>query len=265
MFAHNLSITVTFETSTCQERAHHLACQLGLPVSAKPGIDPACLCTLYVTEHRLELVLIQGTILNRIFSEFVTGPLGYRRRHGGGKNQAIARAVGLRLYAQPITVLDVTAGLGKDGFILASLGCTVRLVERSPIMAALLQNGLQRAAGDQTLAPIIHSLHVIQADAIQILQGLSTNEFPDVIYVDPMFPVRTKSALPKIEMRIISALVGPDNDADTLLFLALQKAKKRVVVKRPIGAPSLSEHIPSFVVEGKSNRYDVYLTNQNSI
>ena len=42
-------------------------------------------------------------------------------------------------------MLDATAGLGRDAFVLASLGCQVTLIERVPAVAALLENGIERA------------------------------------------------------------------------------------------------------------------------
>jgi 16S rRNA (guanine1516-N2)-methyltransferase len=190
--------------------------------------------------------------------DFIGGALGYRRVKGGGKNQAIARAVGLKSSLKP-TVLDVTAGLGRDAFILASLGCEVHMIERSPVLAKALQAGLDRALQDPKIAEIIGRMTLKLADAKDILAGLQPDNYPDVIYIDPMFPEENKSALNKIEMRTIREIVGDDNDADLLLTLALGKAKKRVVVKRSRKALPLGGVVPSFVIGGKSSRYDVYL------
>ena len=81
---------------------------------------------------------------------------------------------------------------------------------------------------------------------------------PDVIYLDPMFPVRSKSAQVKKEMRIFHQLVGADPDSDSLLDAALSQARYRVVVKRPRIAPALANTPPNYTLEGKSNRYDIY-------
>lgn len=217
-----------------------------------------------VADQSLELIVTDGSSVTRLSAEFVKGPLGYRRRHGGGRSQAIARAVGLRTYkgSGPLTVYDVTAGLGRDAFVLATLGCSVHLVERSPIIGALLLDGLARAAnsGDPDLVAVVGSMQVTIGEAAQFLEALPEENLPEVIYLDPMFPVHSKDALNKIEMRIIREIVGPDEDADRLLKIALSKAKRRVVVKRPAAAPPLLGLTPSFLVQGKSNRYDVYLS-----
>lgn len=215
---------------------------------------------LCVRENRLELVFEQDKTTHAIFAEFLSGPVRYRWLKGGGRNQAIAKAVGLKSGGAQVTVLDATAGLGRDAFILASLGCRVQLVERSPLIAALLIDGLLRARHDEKGAEVVRSMAVVVSDAKKILEAITPENSPDVVYLDPMFPHQGKSALTKIEMRLIRSIVGDDNDAELLLPLALTKARKRVVVKRQRHAPNLSGGSPSFVVKGKSNRYDVYLT-----
>lgn len=215
---------------------------------------------LKVIKDRLELIIADGKVTHTIFAEFLTGPLGYRCRKGGGKNQAIARAVGLKSCKGQMTVLDATAGLGRDAFILASLGCKVQLVERSPIIAKLLLDGLTRAKQDQKAAQVVERMDVVIEDAKKVLEALTLDNCPDVVYLDPMFPHQDKSALAKIEMRLIRQVVGDDFDADALLSIALKRTQKRVVVKRARHAPALAGSAPSFVIEGKSNRYDIYLT-----
>ncbi len=83
-------------------------------------------------------------------------------------------------------------------------------------------------------------------------------EPPQVIYLDPMFPHRDKSALVKKEMRVFRPLVGDDLDAPALLEAALALATHRVVVKRPRKAPIIDGPKPSHGLEGKSSRYDIY-------
>jgi 16S rRNA (guanine1516-N2)-methyltransferase len=211
--------------------------------------------TLEFRDDRLQVVWENSTIS----AEFLKGPLGYRLHRGGGKTQAIARAVGLRTYKEKLRVFDVTAGLGRDAFVLASLGVKVQAVERSPLIAMLFLDGLRRARENPKLQSTVDAIELIVGDAKQVLKHIEGVQCPDVVYIDPMFPLRDSSALTKIDMRILREIVGDDQDADALLPLALTKAARRVVVKRPRQAPSLLGISPSFIVEGKANRYDVYL------
>ncbi len=196
-----------------------------------------------------------------IEAEFAQGSVAHRRQFGGGKGQQIAKAVGLSKGFIP-HVLDATAGLGKDAFVLASLGARMTLLERSPIVHALLENGLMRGRGyaeyneDVDLAEILGRMQLIEADSGTYLAD--TDEMFDVVYLDPMFPERKKSALVKKEMRVFHDIVGADEDADRLLDLAMDRAKYRVVVKRPRIAPDLANTPPAYRLEGKSSRFDVY-------
>jgi 16S rRNA (guanine1516-N2)-methyltransferase len=194
-----------------------------------------------------------------IMVSFTSPTMTYRIKHGGGRSQALARAVGLKKGWQP-TVIDATAGFGRDGFILACLGCHVHMLERSPILAALLEDALQRAIESGQVSEIIKKrLRFTETDSIDFLQKLQQEDYPDVIYLDPMYPVRTKSSLVKKEMRILRGLAGNDKDANDLLTIALACARKRVVVKRPRLAATLSGWAPSHQITGKTSRFDVYL------
>ncbi len=188
--------------------------------------------------------------------DFVLGALAHRRLFGGGSGQLIARAVGLSPGVRP-TLLDATAGLGRDAFVLANLGCEVDLIERHPLIAALLDDGLQRLCVEPELAAIASRMRLRQGDAIQLMRGWA-EAVPQVIYLDPMFPHRDKTSLVKKEMRLFRPLVGDDNDAPTLLVEALRLATHRVVVKRPRQAPAIAGEAPSYALRGKSSRFDVY-------
>jgi len=197
-----------------------------------------------------------------IRADFHGPTVTYRRQKGGGKGQMIAKAVGLRSGVTP-HVLDATAGLGGDAFVLASLGCQMTLLERVPAVRGLLEDGLVQARRfsaeqDPGLLEVLERMTLVEADSLNYLREISEAERPDVVYLDPMFPVRTKSAMVKKEMRVFHSLVGVDSDADGLLEAALLCARYRVVVKRPRIAPALCGPPPSHVLEGKSNRYDVY-------
>jgi len=190
-----------------------------------------------------------------VFVDFASGAVAHRRKFGGGKGQSIAKAVGLKSGVK-LHVIDATAGLGRDAFVLASLGCHVDMVERSPIAAALLEDGLDRALLDAEIGGWVQErLQLTHASGYDYLQQHKA----DVVYLDPMFPHKKKSALVKKEMRVFQGVVGADSDADALLDVALAAAKYRVVVKRPDYAPFLNDKKPSMSIKTKKNRFDVYV------
>ncbi|MEL0659344.1 class I SAM-dependent methyltransferase [Psychromonas arctica] len=190
-----------------------------------------------------------------VFVDFASGAVAHRRKFGGGKGQSIAKAVGIKAGIE-LHVIDATAGLGRDAFVLASLGCKVDMVERSSIAAALLQDGLERAYLDSEIGEWMQQrMRLTHASGYEYLQ----NNQADIVYLDPMFPHKKKSALVKKEMRVFQGVVGADLDADDLLDVALAAAKYRVVVKRPDYAPFLNDKKPSMSINMKNNRFDVYV------
>lgn len=213
---------------------------------------------LLYSEGCLKLVKLDEPKLNGIYVDFIHGTLAHRRQFGGGRSEAIAKAIGIKGNTLP-SVIDVTAGLGRDAFVIASLGCSVRMIERHPVVAALLADGLSRGYQDENIGCWLkHRLTLIHASSITRLSGISPA--PDVVYIDPMYPHRKKSALVKKEMRLFRDLVGNDDDADQLLKPALQLAKKRVVVKRPDYAPPLLNANPQTSIKTKNHRFDIYIT-----
>ncbi len=186
--------------------------------------------------------------------DFLSGKVRHRYLFGGGQGQLIARAVGVKKLKLP-TVLDLTAGLGQDAFVLAALGCHVTMLERCDFIAKLLDDGLKRLSAHPDFASF--PLKLIQADSREYLRQL--DESPDVIYLDPMYPDTGNTALNKKEMRVLRELVGDDVDAQEVFELALTKAKKRVVVKRPRKGQYLTARKPDIEFLGKSSRFDVYL------
>ncbi len=180
-------------------------------------------------------------------------------RFGGGRGQALAKAVGLKNGKNP-DIVDATAGLGRDAFLLASLGSHVTLIERNEKMHGFLKDGLDKAdkAGG-VYSEIISRMVLIYGDAKDLLPSLN----PEVILVDPMHPPRSKSAQVKKEMRQIREIVGTDPDAHELMKIALNVAKSRVVLKWPLRAEPIENIIaPSYQIAGKSTRYDVFMRGQ---
>ena len=243
-------ITVVAECPSRQIEAENLATHLA-------GVTCAAPFALVWTPEHLELRKLDEPTLGAVYVDFAEGAVAHRRKFGGGRGQSIAKAVGLKSGLNPL-VVDATAGLGRDAFVLASLGCQVVMLERSPIVAALLADGLARAYQDPEIGDWMRQrMSLRHGSALSQLQQLEFR--PDVVYLDPMFPHKKKSALVKKEMRVFQSLVGPDRDADALLPAALAVASKRVVVKRPDYAGWLNEHQPSSCIETKSNRFDLYI------
>lgn len=211
---------------------------------------------LQVNDQYLELIKLDEPKLGAIRVDFVEGAVAHRRKFGGGRGQDIAKAVGLKHGFTP-HVLDATAGLGRDAFVLASLGCKVSMIERMPVVAALLEDGLSRAELSADIGEMVtEQMSLIHASSISDMSEVNQ---PDVVYLDPMYPHREKSAAVKKEMRVFQSLVGEDLDADALLAPALELAKYRVVVKRPSYAPPLDGKKPSTEIKMKKNRFDVYV------
>ncbi|MGS2718508.1 class I SAM-dependent methyltransferase [Eionea flava] len=249
----------------CLAQAQNLAQQLDYPLLPQ---SPAVLSTdnfvLHVTTQGICLQATGKKAAGPIMVDFVAGENAHRRQFGGGKGQMIAKAVGVKGASRP-AVLDITAGLGQDGFVLATLGCHVTLIERSAIVHTLLNDGLERAhlSQDPEVQHVLSRMCCHYAQSSEYLQGLT--DPVDVIYFDPMFPERTSKAAVNKSMKAFHTLVGRDDDAGKVLALALASAQYRVVVKRPRKAPAIHTQYPelalpapNLVFEGKSTRFDVY-------
>lgn len=191
--------------------------------------------------------------------EFGSAAMRHRRR--GGQNELLGKAVGVGKKT-PLRVLDGTAGLGKDSFILADLGCEVLLCERSPLVAELLASGLDvaSASADMWLLDVIRRMTLSSGDVREVNEAQL--KAIDTIYLDPMFPARGKSASVKKEMALFQALLESGEtvaDGDQVLSWALEQDVARIVVKRPASAPALAGQKPSHIIAGKAIRYDVYV------
>lgn len=169
-------------------------------------------------------------------------------------HELLVRAARVRGVDEP-TAVDATAGLGEDSLLLAAAGFSVTLCERDRAIAALLADALARAADNPQLATIVSRMTLVRADSTEVLASLP--EPPDVVYLDPMFPGRTKSAAVKKKFQLLHRLEPPCEDASELLAAAVSACPRKVVVKRPVKAEPLAGVRPSYVVAGKAVRYDV--------
>ena len=257
--------------------AARLSVDLGLPLIERPrktGWD----ALVAVTGSRVELRVLRGDPSLRGGRAVSVDLTKVDATSGAGRSlkQPIAKAIGRKRMADPPPlVLDATAGWGEDAWLLASLGCRVLAVERSPLVAALLRDGLLRAGAANP--DVLARCHLVRADARHLLRRLARAghsgrgddgddvppelggfRTPDVVYLDPMFPPGRKAAERK-PMRVLRRLVGDDADAAELLHWALRVAQRRVVVKRPSHADPLGDMKPTTTHKGKAARYDVYV------
>lgn len=233
--------------------AAELAVALSLPLLADQEVQPHLLLLAY-RDGRLQLEPADRSS-GAVWVDFAGGASRHRLQGGA---DLVVRAIRGRSKGS-LWVVDATAGLGRDAFVLAARGFQVTMIERSPLVAALLADGLQRAA--QSAEPLVAEaaarLTLCCADAVEWLRG-ATASAPDVIYLDPMFPDERKSALPKKEMRLFQRLLAHGDDGPALLHAALQRASRRVVVKRPPKGPPLGGVLPAYVLAGKAVRFDVH-------
>ena len=235
----NVSFAVGFDDESLRLQALALAQQFNVP------LDNQMLPRLCVTQDKL-ILLAEGYA--PLFADFTAKTIV--RRQQAGKAQGLIRACKPK---DGLCILDATAGWGRDSAILASFGAEVIMLERQPIMFALLTDALTRLSQQASTSLNLSLIHI---DAMTYLQHLSVAEYPDVIYIDPMHPVRQKSALVKKDMQVLQQLIGADDDVACLLQQAQLVARERVVLKwpqrlAPIGTPNYS-------IQGKTVRFDVY-------
>ena len=254
-------ISISYTSDELKEKAENFAKSVGYPLELAHTNEVTSPINLNYTNEFVELCDKEKNI--SIHIDFISGDLAHRQKFGGGRGQSIAKAIGLKQGASPPSVLDATAGLAKDAYVLACLSCSMTLVERSPVIVELIKDAIHRAEDDEHFKTILEKgFEVINQSSIEYLTKLSSEQnatLPDVIYLDPMYPDKRKSASVKKNMQILQKLLGKDEDTQELLNAALNVAKKRVVVKRPKGAENLTELKPTYTVESKKTRYDVYI------
>jgi len=251
-------VRIIVKTSSNQDRilAYRLAHTLGLP-EPRCSYEPVPFFLFY-NEGRLELSENSSTPHNNLFVDFLSGRSWFRFKSDLTIRQPLAKAIGIKPGVRP-SVCDATAGFGSDAFVFAALGCSVTMFERSPIMWALLDDGLRRASGDKQVGEWVKNrMTLIKGDAINYIDSMKM--YFDTIYLDPMFPHRSKSALNKRYMRVLRSIVGDGDDSSMLLETAKKAARRRVAVKRPKMAKPINFQEPSFCVNSKKGRYDIYLT-----
>jgi 16S rRNA (guanine1516-N2)-methyltransferase len=249
-------IAVSFNgDAALKSRAEELARELALPLVMTGTADSDL--QLVLTAERLELRDCRDLRLGPVQADF--SHLDLRPYSANlSRRQPLARAFGKKTRV----IVDATAGYAQDALLLALMGFRVTAIERSPVVAALARDGLQRLTA-LTGTTLSGRLELVNGDARALLPAIVPR--PDAIYLDPMFPPkRRKSAAVKKEMRLLRELVGDDTDAPELLEISRGIARDRVVVKRPDDAPPLAPD-PSMSLTGKLVRYDVYLARNQEL
>ncbi|GJM14194.1 MAG: ribosomal RNA small subunit methyltransferase J [Pseudohongiella sp.] len=255
-----MRVAVASSSPSVDEREARLATELEIPIVTLPlSSRPSELSDYdYVfafREQKLCLVSTADAQAGDLCVDFLDAKLNYRA-NSGMRGQNIAKAIGIKGDRRP-KVLDGTAGLGKDAFLMASLGCEVSLLERSPWVHALLEDGLSRTESyGEEVATILSRMRLAYGDLLDLA---TDSQQYDVVYLDPMFPERRKSAKVKKDMAALQNLLGHQSDGERLLEHAKQLATRRVVVKRAKLSPHLGEAAPDILFKGSSSRYDVYL------
>lgn len=248
--------TLFYADESLRESAQSLAERFGFDLSSD---EIPSTSEYFLVLSKKGVALVQGNNpKTQVMVDFCSGATAHRRRFGGGKGQDIAKAVGVTGAYQP-SVIDATAGLGRDAFVLATLGCQVQAFERQPVVAALLEDGLKRAELDPDVADITGRISLTHGSSHELLQAPESGWLADIVYLDPMFDHDAKqTAAVKKDMQAFRDVVGQDMDADELLSRAIACARCRVVVKRARSAEPLAGKAPSYSLTGKSNRFDVY-------
>lgn len=242
------------------DRAQGLSDRLDAPLAVcEAGCSEAAFIPepglLYLKVSRDGLSLMRdGMELRPDFAEMLP-----RIKQGALQREMLVKAARVKGVEAPRAV-DATAGLGEDSLLLAAAGFTVTLCEADPVIAALLEDALARASAHEVLGPIVERMHLVAGDSRITLAraGASTGAQPDVVYLDPMFPGRTKSAAVKKKFQLIHGLERPTEplDEESLLQAAFAAHPRKVVIKRPVKGPYLAGVKPSHAIAGKAVRYD---------
>lgn len=257
----SLPLLIITVSDSIAEAEYRKACQLAetlslpLPVimSEETASLKNALYALQVTRQGYQLKYLKDDS-HPLHLDFAASSAQPRFLSSAKWREALIRACGIK--PQPsLTIIDATAGLGRDATLLACCGARVTLIERAPILAVLLAEALERLPPEHFLTS---RLTLIQGNALEYLKNLTEQKAPDVIYLDPMYPERHKSALVKKELRFIRDWVGSDEDASALFAIARERAP-RVVVKRPAKGAAITLLKPTFILKHERVRFDVYV------
>ncbi|MDF1685125.1 MAG: class I SAM-dependent methyltransferase [Legionellaceae bacterium] len=230
--------SVSYTTQAKYSQAEFLAKELNVPLG---DTDDSRFPRLEVSAAGLALCMQDCLPMHIDFQALVSESLQSEQTQ-----KALLRACGAE---SGMRVIDATAGWGQDAVMLASSGADVIMLEPEPVLAALLEDGLQRLS-DQGDASLNLALHAF--DARSYLEALTPADYPDIIYMDPLHLTPHKKNYP-----VLKEFLAADEDPLSLLEIARSRVKNRVVVKWPTRAQPLLN--PTYVLEGKTVRFDAYL------
>ena len=199
---------------------------------------------LFLTDGKLEIMADFREMLPRL-------------KQSNLQREMLVKAARIKGQEMPQLLVDATAGFGDDSLILAAAGFQVRMYEYDEVIAALLQDAMERARDISELKDAVSRMELICGDSVEGMKNLDYK--PDIVLLDPMFPARQKSALIKKKFQLIQQLESPCTTEEDLLEAAIMAAPKRIVIKRPLKGPFLADKKPSYSLEGKAIRYDCFV------
>ncbi|MCR5273539.1 MAG: class I SAM-dependent methyltransferase [Lachnospiraceae bacterium] len=233
--------------------------EFALGVAEKLDIE----LTEKITEASRDLLLLQiapdGVSLRQgnLVMQGDFSKLSLRVTPGKIGQEMLFKAAKIKNFENTPLAVDATAGMGEDSFILAAAGARVKLFEKDPIIALLLSDALRRGKNDPKIAAVISRMEFAEGDSLEYMR--ETDEKPDIIYLDPMFPARSKSGLIKKKFQLLGQLEPPATDGEEMLRAAMNLRPKKIIVKRPAKGENLGNYKPHYSLKGKAIRYDCFV------
>ncbi len=241
-------IKVYLEKGGERGSAEKLARTLGIALTEDPEEAKAADVLLRYAKSGLSFES-EGQVLKGDFEN-----LRHRLEKGRVDHELLVKAAKFKGEKGPLSAIDATAGLGEDSLLLAYAGFNVTLIERDPIIAALLKDTVRRGTRVPGISEAAKRMTVIEDDSINVLSKLL--DAPDLILLDPMFPAKKNSGLVKKKFQMIYLLERQSRDENELFNAALSAHPRKIVIKRPAGGPCLGDMKPVYSLSGKTIRYD---------
>ena len=251
--AYNFPIALCADPSVPPSHAQQLSESLNIPLIS----DPQGYHVFFnLTPNHLELIALEedGKKPCSLRVDFTTFKNLHRIKNP--HKELLIQAIKIRKKI-PCTVVDATGGLGRDAFLLAAAGCEVDVFEQNSFIGALLADGLKRAALTPQTAHIGNRIRLHIQNTVKHIGELPVA--PEVVYLDPMFPERAKSAKVKQNLRILRYIEGDQGKEQALFAAAWNIKPRKIVVKRPLKSIPLCEIPPTYTLKGKAIRFDVYI------